>query len=201
MQVQSKQPSDRLRSLERIISPAILWVIAIDQTVSVCIRRRAKGENISFQDCFPSNPQATLPKFCSPPTSPLAPQHVYQFLRHDRQAHVPLVLGSGTKRVVEFRQVIPLLLSCSSPSSHPLNPLLTPTPSLTHPTPHRPRVHSLTPPFTNPPTSLRPLVHFLAPFLLTHSQLPSLLYQTRNAGHPGRNVQTKDHAIAGQQQR
>jgi len=81
-----------------------------------------------------SNPQATLPKFCSPPTSPLAPQHVYQFLRHDRQAHVPLVLGSGTKRVVEFRQVIPLLLSCSSPSSHPLNStLLTPTPSPTHP--------------------------------------------------------------------
>ena len=41
--VQSKQPSDRLRSLERIIPPAVLWVIATDQTVSVACMHLPNG--------------------------------------------------------------------------------------------------------------------------------------------------------------
>jgi hypothetical protein len=45
--VQSKQPPDRLRSLERIIPPAVLWVIATDQTVSVACIRYRDNENIS----------------------------------------------------------------------------------------------------------------------------------------------------------
>ena len=44
--VQSKQPPDRLRSLERIIQPAVLWVIATDQTVSVACMHLPTGQPV-----------------------------------------------------------------------------------------------------------------------------------------------------------